>query len=183
MVVDKYFIFMTAGWILALQSHPASPGKFCVMKCATGQSMGDSLVQSSWHEIEIPGLKDYPKMVEDALKKIDYCVLEVESSDCVSNNVSSFEATVIHSGKAAPTMLVPHGGPHTAYSTQYVMSMSFMVACGFNIITVNYRGSTGFGEDSLQSLPGRIGEQDVKDCMSALKAASNKGMYETPKST
>lgn len=28
---------------------------------------------------------------------------------------------------------------------------------------VNYRGSTGFGQDSILSLPGNVGYQDVKD--------------------
>lgn len=28
---------------------------------------------------------------------------------------------------------------------------------------MNYRGSTGFGQDSIFSLPGNVGYQDVKD--------------------
>lgn len=28
---------------------------------------------------------------------------------------------------------------------------------------MNYRGSTGFGQDSILSLPGNVGHQDVKD--------------------
>ena len=30
-------------------------------------------------------------------------------------------------------------------------------------LSVNYRGSIGFGQSSLLSLPGNIGSQDVKD--------------------
>lgn len=29
--------------------------------------------------------------------------------------------------------------------------------------SVNYRGSLGFGQDSILSLPGNVGTQDVKD--------------------
>lgn len=39
----------------------------------------------------------------------------------------------------------------------------------------NYRGSTGYGEDSIQSLPGRAGTNDVADCMMALQAAIDQG--------
>lgn len=31
------------------------------------------------------------------------------------------------------------------------------------VYLVNYRGSTGFGQDSILSLIGQIGSQDVKD--------------------
>lgn len=34
-----------------------------------------------------------------------------------------------------------------------------MILC----VTVNYRGSTGFGQDGIESLLGNIGNQDVKD--------------------
>jgi Prolyl oligopeptidase family len=41
----------------------------------------------------------------------------------------------------------------------------------------NYRGSTGYGEDSIQSLPGRAGTNDVADCMTALQAAIDQGKH------
>lgn len=37
------------------------------------------------------------------------------------------------------------------------------------------RGSTGYGEDGIQSLPGNIGTNDVADCMTALDAAITQG--------
>ncbi len=37
------------------------------------------------------------------------------------------------------------------------------------------RGSTGYGEDGIQSLPGNIGTNDVADCMTALDAAITEG--------
>lgn len=30
-------------------------------------------------------------------------------------------------------------------------------------VVVNYRGSLGFGQDNINSLPGNVGTQDVKD--------------------
>ena len=40
---------------------------------------------------------------------------------------------------------------------------------------VHCRGSTGYGEDGIQSLPGNIGTNDVADCMKALDAAITEG--------
>lgn len=37
------------------------------------------------------------------------------------------------------------------------------------------RGSLGFGEDALQSLPGNIGTNDVADCIAALDLAVAEG--------
>lgn len=122
-----------------------------------------------WLKLSIPDLENYPSRVRKALRDIRHETLEM------SEGGLAFEATVIHNGERRPTMLVPHGGPHTAYSSQFVSSISYMVACGYNIVTVNYRGSTGFGEDSIQSLPGNIGDHDVKDCMKALDMAIQKG--------
>lgn len=33
----------------------------------------------------------------------------------------------------------------------------------FSLFLVNYRGSLGYGQDSILSLPGNVGNQDVKD--------------------
>ena len=35
---------------------------------------------------------------------------------------------------------------------------------GYCILAINYRGSTGYGEDSMNSLLGTIGVNDVEDC-------------------
>lgn len=59
--------------------------------------------------------------------------------------------------------------------TSYVMSLAFLAASGYTVVLVNFRGSTGFGDDNVQSLPGHVGENDVADCISALDAAVAKG--------
>ena len=41
---------------------------------------------------------------------------------------------------------------------------------------VNYRGSLGFGEAPLQSLPGNIGTNDVSDMLAAVDAAVDLGV-------
>lgn len=88
------------------------------------------------------------------------------------------EAVLIsHKGAkdARGTILVPHGGPHSCYPTSFFTGYAFLVTVGFNVLLVNFRGSTGFGEDSIQSLPGNIGTNDVLDCMACLQAAADTG--------
>ena len=33
-----------------------------------------------------------------------------------------------------------------------------------DLFNKSYRGSSGYGQDSIDSLPGKIGENDVNDC-------------------
>ncbi|GAU47923.1 hypothetical protein TSUD_13930 [Trifolium subterraneum] len=45
------------------------------------------------------------------------------------------------------------------------------------------RGSLGFGEEALQSLPGKVGSQDVNDVLSAIDHAINLGLASPSKIT
>jgi len=125
--------------------------------------------------LDIPDLTSFPNTVAEALDDLQHCTLEVMASDAEKNPVPSFEITVIHKNTPRPTIFIPHGGPHTAYSSQFIMPISFLAAIGYNVVTINYRGSTGFGEDFLQSLPGKIGDADIRDCISAVESAKKAG--------
>ncbi len=94
-----------------------------------------------------------------------------------------FEAALLWSEDAAasapagglPLVLVPHGGPHAAFSTAFGAHHAFLAASGVAVLLVNYRGSTGYGDEALASLPGRVGSADVGDCVAALGAALSLG--------
>lgn len=57
-----------------------------------------------------------------------------------------------------PLVLVLHGGPHSASPTSFLAAYAFLSSLlNASILHVNYRGSTGFGLESINSLPGNIG--------------------------
>ncbi|XP_067936708.1 acylamino-acid-releasing enzyme-like [Watersipora subatra] len=60
-------------------------------------------------------------------------------------------------------VVLPHGGPHSVITMGYHVNFAFLVKIGFTVALVNYRGSTGFGEDSINSLLGYVGDADIKD--------------------
>ncbi len=72
-------------------------------------------------------------------------------------------------------MLAPHGGPHTAVTLGWYPPYAFLAALGYAVLCPNYRGSTGYGQAALGSLPGRVGGQDVADCVAAVRAAADAG--------
>jgi acylaminoacyl-peptidase len=81
-----------------------------------------------------------------------------------------------------PLIVIPHGGPHSVSSTSYIPSYAFLCGYGgYALLFVNYRGSTGFGQSSIEALPTNIGTLDVQDVMSATEAVKNSGLVDADK--
>ncbi|KAM4721066.1 acylamino-acid-releasing enzyme [Rhinophrynus dorsalis] len=68
-----------------------------------------------------------------------------------------------------PLVVYPHGGPHSAFVSEWMLFPAVLCKMGFAVLLVNYRGSLGFGQDSICSLPGNVGDQDVKDVQFAVQ--------------
>ncbi|XP_027556817.1 acylamino-acid-releasing enzyme-like [Neopelma chrysocephalum] len=62
-----------------------------------------------------------------------------------------------------PLVVMPHGGPHSVFTAGWMLYPAALCRVGFAVLLVNYRGSLGFGQDSVASLPGNVGTQDVRD--------------------
>lgn len=70
-----------------------------------------------------------------------------------------------------PLVVFIHGGPHSQFPAEWNTTTAGLVRLGFAVLMVNYRGSTGFGQDNILSLIGLIGSQDVKDVQRAVLTA------------
>ncbi|PHT38968.1 hypothetical protein CQW23_22541 [Capsicum baccatum] len=80
-----------------------------------------------------------------------------------------------------PLIVVLHGGPHCVSLSSFSKSSSFLCSLGFSLLIVSYRGSLGFGEEAVQSLPGRAGSQDVNDVLVAVDYVIGKGLADPSK--
>jgi acylaminoacyl-peptidase len=93
-------------------------------------------------------------------------------------------------------MCIPHGGPHSTFALEYlatagdpliffVYPVAFIIVSskcflfgadltagyadqGYVVLLVNFRGSLAFGQASIDSLPGKVGRQDVDDVNTAV---------------
>jgi acylaminoacyl-peptidase len=78
-----------------------------------------------------------------------------------------------------PLIVIPHGGPHSVSSAVYLPSSAYLCGYGgYAVAFVNYRGSTGFGQGLIASLPTRIGELDVADVVEATRKIQESGLVD-----
>jgi dipeptidyl aminopeptidase/acylaminoacyl peptidase len=100
---------------------------------------------------------------------------------------SSFDGTEIQAwyltppgyepGKAYPTILEIHGGPHLAYGPQFAAELQRYAAAGYAVFYDNHRGSTGYGEDFALLLDGKYSsKEDFADHMSGVDALVEAGI-------
>jgi acylaminoacyl-peptidase len=86
-----------------------------------------------------------------------------------------FEAMLVKKDERNGFLVVfPHGGPHSAFSCEFSPHVAILVSLGYAVLLVNYRGSTGYGQDGVDSLPGLIGTQDVSDMQQAAEFCMKK---------
>jgi acylaminoacyl-peptidase len=144
-------------------------------------SRRDSLLISVSTVNESPTVYYVKNAFEDSLEWI--CVVKGERLSTCSANVHVLRTKsvsgplfeiehilLLPEGKEKTRLvLFPHGGPHSSFTTQTSVPLSYLVSLGFSVLLVNFRGSTGYGQDMLESLPGHIGRYDVEDCLTALE--------------
>ncbi|EGZ14199.1 hypothetical protein PHYSODRAFT_510613 [Phytophthora sojae] len=170
-------------YFLVMVSSPTRPASVFLVHIDTtsGKHIGSSISIEDqkgatdyikrWEVYSIPAsVSDVPatekKLPETPAVLTNLLIPSVSSS-------SDYEATVMLPSSSPPAdgypvILELHGGPHGNSPVMYRGMCDFWAALGFAIVTVNYRGSTGFGIKALESLIGKVGTQDVYDCHYAL---------------
>ncbi|GBF91528.1 hypothetical protein Rsub_04268 [Raphidocelis subcapitata] len=171
------------GVVAAVASRPSRPPQLLLARAPPASAAASALSEAAaWRPVsalEVSGeaLAEGLPDAAAALAGVEAVVLDVTPS--TGDKTLAFQA-VVQAPKSrsgpVPVIVFPHGGPHTAIGINCYTPFSLFTALGYAVVAVNYRGSTGFGEDALQSLPGRVGRQDVDDCVDALQAAVDAGI-------
>ncbi|TMW69528.1 hypothetical protein Poli38472_001684 [Pythium oligandrum] len=166
------------GWFLVSLSSPVRPtsvflvnvdlatGAYKQAPIAVVDQQGKAKYVSSWKVLPVPAsVSDVP-----AEKKPQPEVSEVLQPHLLplTTSTSDFEASVWLPSSEAPAAGYPvimdvHGGPHGNLPVEYCAVFEYATALGFAIVSVNYRGSIGYGLRPLESVIGRVGTQDVYD--------------------
>ncbi|TMS35593.1 hypothetical protein L596_002962 [Steinernema carpocapsae] len=79
-----------------------------------------------------------------------------------------------NTGSDVPLFVKPHGGPHGTSVVGFpCREILLLLNSGYAVLFVNFHGSSGFGDDFVHSLPGNIGDLDVKDVHHATEIVLN----------
>ncbi|RZF34360.1 hypothetical protein LSTR_LSTR008899 [Laodelphax striatellus] len=102
------------------------------------------------------------------LEKLEYGAHYTQASYDGDNGFKDLNAIYlkpeVSEGSTLPVILWPHGGPHGNFVNAFNNDAALFSLLGFGVIMINYRGSTGMGENCVKYLLGKIGDADVKDC-------------------
>lgn len=139
-----------------------------------------------WHQIEDCihlaeiDYKQYKIPTEDK-KSFISAILATSVLPIVQNNNPDGKLEVIVDSEKLPTIVLVHGGPNCAFDTKYNELIVLWARLGFNILMINYRGSTGVNQEYVESLYGKVGELDVADCMTAIRHFTQSGIIDKTK--
>ena len=75
-----------------------------------------------------------------------------------------------------PAIVYIHGGPTSQSVAGYSIDIAFFTSRGYAYLSVNYRGSTGFGRAYRRALNGCWGDMDAEDAAGGAQALVDQGL-------
>ncbi|XP_065863188.1 acylamino-acid-releasing enzyme isoform X2 [Euphorbia lathyris] len=178
------FLGLDGDNIIAVSSSPIDPPEI-----RYGYLDEKETKKATWSWFDISPVFRCSEKVKSLLSSRQFDILKIpvkDVSSCLTKGASKpFEAIFVSSnstkGACDPLIVMLHGGPHSVSVSSFSKSLAFLSSIGYSLLIVNYRGSLGFGEEALQSLPGKVGSQDVTDVLTAIDHIIDTGLA-TPSS-
>ncbi|KAM1624203.1 hypothetical protein COP1_022341 [Malus domestica] len=170
--------------IIAVSSSPVD-----VPRIKYGYLVDKESKNAAWSWLNVASPTDEcPEKVKSLLSSLWFSIMKIpirDVSDSPTKGATNPIEAIFVSSKTkrndALNQLIVflHGGPHIVSLSSFSKSLAFLSSIGFSLLIVNYRkvvGSLGFGEEALQSLPGKIGSQDLKDVLAAVDHVIDVGL-------
>lgn len=80
-----------------------------------------------------------------------------------------------------PTILYIHGGPYGAFGYTWSCDFHLLAGAGYGVLAVNYRGSTGYGDEFGTGINGDWGNRDYQDMMTGIDHVIEHGLADADK--
>ena len=102
---------------------------------------------------------DTETRIVDSLRTTEFKMIEV-------NGVEAFLASRPENKYLLVSM---HGGPHGLAQPEYGPNSSVRLSLGFNVLEINFSGTTGYGDNFRDQLNGHAGQAEVKECIEIIE--------------
>jgi dipeptidyl aminopeptidase/acylaminoacyl peptidase len=96
-------------------------------------------------------------------------------------NINGFITLPKGNSTNLPTVILPHGGPHARDYWGYNPRVQMLTNAGYAVVQVNFRGSTGYGENFMEAGYESWGTKIQDDILLATKYAIQKGIADKEK--
>jgi len=148
-------------------------------KTLVGSSSTITKRPASWVSFLKDGSWTEPAALEEEIieKNLEYSVVEIPTEESLSIQTFLVAPSQIQSS-SAPTFVCIHGGPHSMFCDSFMSPLAMFAQLGFKSLLINYRGSAGFDEKMVNSLPTHVGTKDVKDCIACVDHFVQKGLID-----
>lgn len=166
--------------VLISASNPSTPPQLFLMEMSEKHDVEDvkqvSTLSKSAQELRkyVHSIATYDMVAQDPSSRESFEKFAYLFNDARDSTETRFQITVITPpprNQATKLVVFPHGGPHVASLNGYSQAAMALLRSGYAVLYVNYRGSLGLGQQSLESLPGNIGVQDINEVVQATKWA------------
>ncbi len=111
----------------------------------------------------------------DGITLADAQLFRFKSFDGKEIEAALMKPAVSEGTAKLPLILYVHGGPAGNFSATYSSWPQLLVAHGYEVLMVNPRGSTGYGEEFLKANHADWGGGDFKDLMAGVDAVLARG--------
>ncbi len=136
--------------------------------------------QVLYYDGDVEALKTLSKMIDVEIHPDDLSYPETVSWPIHTNQSCHglFMTPKHFSGDRPPVIVRIHGGPTAQVFSGWDLEAQFFTSHGYAVMSVNYRGSFGYGKNYTKSLYGDWGHYDVEDACSAVFYLAEKGLVD-----
>lgn len=158
-----------------LERHPS--GSFLT-------TMSDPQTPQEIYALENGATRRLTKHQEDFISKISLATVEgftSKSKDGTSVSNILYRPANASKTEKLPTIFMIHGGPVAQDEFSFDLTRQMLAAAGYNVVAVNYRGSSGRGLDFCKAIWADWGNKEVIDILGAADYVVQNGIADADK--
>lgn len=145
--------------LLAIRSAHTEPANLVVIDTSTGAAEAVTELNAGW-------LTEMPFEVHH----LTYPTTDGETE------IEGWYLAPRHGEAPYPTVLHIHGGPFAAHGEIFNLDNLLLTAAGYGVLSVNFRGGSGYGDAHARMLIGDWGTFDMADVLQGVDVAVERGL-------